>query len=195
MSRLASRSRVAVLVATGAWLVHQLRYALVFGGDASAHVDAHAHQYLDLVGPALAWAAAAALATWVLSLGRPDVEASRGGRLRAVWLRASLALVLIYGLQETVEGLLAPGHPNVLLGVFGHGGWIALPLAIVVGGAVALLLRGARAARQAVSRAPQLRVGVAWPALRLALPAAVDRVRSSHVLARKLAGRAPPRTI
>jgi hypothetical protein len=195
MVRLAVRWRVAVLVAMGAWMVHQLRYLLLPAGDEPGHAQAHAHQYLDFAGPLLAWALAAALATWVASLARSDELARDGVRARAVWARAVAALVVIYSVQESVEGLLAPGHPNVLLGVFGHGGWIALPLAILVGGGLALLLRGSRAVREVVARARRVVVALARPVLRVALPRPVDRVRPPAPLATKLAGRAPPRTV
>jgi len=194
MSLSAPRWRVAVLVAMGAWVVHQLRYALVFSSDASAHVDAHAHQYLDLASPLLAWAVAAALATWVISLARPDSRTGMTGS-RAVWLRASTALILIYCAQETVEGLLAPRHPNVLLGVFGSGGWIALPLSVAVSAVLVLLLRGARMTREIVARTRRVVVALARLLPRVAMPRSVARRRLSHVLATKLAGRAPPRTV
>jgi hypothetical protein len=191
MSRLRTRWRVAVLVALGAWLVHQLRYALAHGDDAAAHAHAHSHQYLDFAGPLLVWAVAAASASWIASLAR-ERDDRQPTPLRSAWLRASAALILIYCVQETGEGLLAPGHPDVIAGVFGSGGWIALPLSILVGAAVALLLRGARAAREAVARARRVDLPRILTPEPLVASRPVARVRRSHVLATKLAGRAPP---
>ena len=42
-----------------------------------------------------------------------------------LWLAGWAALVLIYATQETLEALLATGHPAGVAGVFGHGGWWA----------------------------------------------------------------------
>lgn len=198
MSLSAPRWRVAVLVALGAWVVHQLRYALA-AGDHAAHSHEHAHEYLTLAGPLLVWCVAIASASWVLSLGRtdprrPPSNAPAPSR-RGVWLRASAALIAIYSLQETLEGLLVPGHSNALLGVFGHGGWIALPLSLAVAGAITLALRTARAAREAVTRARRVALTVLIAQAPVALAPRIELARSSHVLATKLAGRAPPRTV
>lgn len=194
----APRWRVAVLVALGAWIVHQLRYALV-AGDHAAHSHEHAHDYLTVVGPLLVWAVAIASASWVISLGRTDPrQQARGGAAPSrcgIWMRASAALIAIYSLQETLEGLLVPGHSNVLLGVFGHGGWIALPLSIAVAGAIALALRTARAAREAVARARRVALTVLVAQPPVAVAPRIELARASHVLATKLAGRAPPRTV
>jgi hypothetical protein len=180
------------MVAMGAWLVHQLRYALAHGAEAHAHAHAHSHQYLDFAGPLLILAVALATASWVLSLCRSADLAGRPSSVRAAWFRASLALILVYCVQESVEGLLAPGHPDVLGGIFGSGGWLALPLSVLVGAAIALALRGARAARAAVASArPEVRISEPPP---VALPLEPARSPRSHVLATKLAGRAPPLT-
>jgi hypothetical protein len=55
----------------------------------------------------------------------------------------SVSLLAMYSLQESLEGALATGHPGGLAGVFGHGGWVAIPLSAAVGLALALALRGA----------------------------------------------------
>lgn len=185
---------MTVLVALGAWIVHQLRYALAHGDDAGAHLAAHSHGYLDAVGPVLVWLVALAAASWVLSLSRHVGSTGTGPSTAAVWARASVALVAIYCFQEAGEGLLAPGHPDVLAGIFGSGGWIAVPLSIAVGAIAALAVRGGRAVRSAVARdrvrrersepSPLLvpHVVVAAPWARRAWP----------VLASNLAGRSPP---
>jgi hypothetical protein len=62
-------------------------------------------------------------------------------RLAVLWPACSAAIVALYTAQEATEGVLAAGHPAGAEGVLGHGGWIALPLAIVAGLAVAAALR------------------------------------------------------
>jgi|SRR5215213_7557384 len=187
---LADRSRVAVLAAMGAWLVHQLRYTLAVGGESAAHAEAHGHHYLDFTWPLLLGAVAVALGSWVFSLRRSQPSRAAAPDLGTVWIRASLALIAIFCAQETAEGLLAPHHPQLLEGIFGSGGWIALPLSALIGGAIALALRGAQAARAVAARlkqpaVPRRRRGTRRRALAV-------RHRRSHVLAHKLAGRAPP---
>jgi hypothetical protein len=193
-SRLAPRWRVTVLIALGAWAVHQLRYALAFGADADAHLEAHQHDYLDLAGPALLWMAALAAACWVVSLSRSAGELGPAPAWRTVWMRASSALIAIYCVQEAGEGLLAPGHPDLLAGMFGSGGWIAIPLSAAVGALAALAVRGARAVRTAVARAraaAPASSSVASPAPHAQRAGARLR-RRPPVLASNLAGRAPP---
>jgi len=101
-----------------------------------------------------------------------------------------MALFALYAVQESLEGLLESGHPVGLAGVLGHGGWVAVPLALLLGLVVALLLRGraaivghvaGRAARGA-SRRP------ARSLLRL------PRISPAPLepLAGHLAGRGPP---
>lgn len=87
--------------------------------------------------------------------------------------------------------MLSNGHPEGFNGVFGDGGWWAVPLSLVCGVAIAAALRGARAAiRWVVSRRRRPRASHERPAAaprprRLALPRLVP-------LAGAAAGRAPP---
>lgn len=67
-----------------------------------------------------------------------------GLSLLALWLICAISLVAIYSVQELLEGLLATGHPAGLVGVFGYGGWWAVPAAVCVGLVLAALLHGAR---------------------------------------------------
>jgi hypothetical protein len=46
-------------------------------------------------------------------------EPAAPGRGLRLWLTASLGLLAIYGGQESLEGLLASGHPQGLVGIFG----------------------------------------------------------------------------
>ena len=190
--------------------VHQLRYELAFGPRTSKALTAQGHAYLSSLTPwivllatlaigislgllARRWATAATAATAVARRpGRAAASAPRWPGLR-VWLLAALALVAVYAGQEFLEGLFATGHPSGLTGIFGDGGWWALPAALVVGGLLALALRGGAAvvaALRPVRRVPSLRAAVAAfvpvpsaPALVLPTP-----------LSRAAAGRAPPRS-
>jgi hypothetical protein len=107
------------------------------------------------------------------------------------WRAASLALVAIYVVQESLEGALAGGHPAGIAAVFAGGGWTALPLALLIGGLIALLTRGARAAEGALH--PWLAVVlVARPARSLVATATSSACPRRTPLARLLAGRGPP---
>ena len=159
--------RSSALIALGAFVVHQLRY-LEGGGES-------AHGYLEALLPVLVLLAASAVAgTFVsaVSSGRAS------GRAAAGWVSCSVALLVIFGVQETVEGVLSAGHPGGPAGVLGHGGWIAVPLAIVVGWVVSLLLRGLASVER--------RLAGGRPAAARRAPASLGRARAMQ--ARALTG-------
>ncbi len=191
-SRLAHRGRIVVLLALGAWLVHQLRYTFALSHESAAHAEAHGHEYLSLTGPLLFAAVALATTSWIFSLTRERSPREHSLSAAAIWLRASLALLVVFCVQETAEGLFSPHHPQLVEGIFGSGGWIAVPLSVAVAGVIALAMRGARAAREAVARAHHHLGYPARPLLDPRRPSDLRRPRRSHVLAGKLAGRAPP---
>ncbi len=58
-----------------------------------------------------------------------------------IWALVSLVLLGLYCAQELTEGAVAAGHAGGLTGVLGSGGWLAVPLAIAVGGVLTLFLR------------------------------------------------------
>jgi hypothetical protein len=195
------RLRAAALLPLGALAVHQGRYALAFGHRSSAELAAQGHAYLTWVTPLSVILAAVAGAE---VLGRlvtaACARAPRGlgegararRRLRATWLAAALVLLALYVVQESLEGVLATGHPGGLAGVLGQGGWLAVPLAVAVGGALAFLLRAPAVVDAWVARRR------AWVARRrgeLRAPAPRTPPRPAwrlEPLASKLAGRAPP---
>lgn len=148
-------TRAAALLAAGAYAVHELRYAIAFGDHAPHVLEEHGHSHMSLVAPVIGLALALGLGSWVAALARAHRDRVGEPERRpfsSAWLAAAGSLVSIYGLQETLEGLLAPGHPSGLAAVFGGGGWIAAPIALLVGAAIALLLRGARAATRHAAR-------------------------------------------
>jgi len=184
-------SRLAVLPAA-AFAVHQLRYKIAFGG-ASGHVEAETgHAYL---GSVLPWVLLAAAFAIMAGVGRlcSGPGAAGAGRRRSplrLWLGLVVLLVATFAAQEYVEGLLASGHPGGLGGVFGAGGWWAVPAAMIVAGVLVLTLRGERALALAlVGRpAPLAPAPSAPPARRWAQP---WRTPASP-LGSSAAGRAPP---
>jgi hypothetical protein len=121
--------------------------------------------------------------------GRSDGRSS--APFPAIWALASAALLGVYVCQELAEGLLAAGHPGGLDAIVAGGGLVAAPLALGLGFLVALALRGTHAAVEAIARR-----GRATPrakrVARRSRPFAAPVARPSSVLARKLAGRAPP---
>jgi hypothetical protein len=191
MGVLAWRARAGVLLLAGTVAVHQLVYGL-----AGVRPDEHAHAYLAWLTPALfalVFAGVAEVALRVARVGRrPAAPPPRG---RVLWPVLSVLLVAIFAAQETAETLLEheEGHGHALHELLiGHGLWVVAPIALVVGAVLALALRGAAAAEAwvlAVEPAkPEAPAPVAAPRR---APAAVRAV-AGDVLARHLAGRAPP---
>jgi uncharacterized membrane protein len=56
----------------------------------------------------------------------------------------SAALVAIFVCQELLEGAFLTGHPAGLQGIFGWGGWWAIPASLCIGLVLAALFHGAR---------------------------------------------------
>lgn len=180
-------SRIALLVGA-AFAVHQLRFVLAYGDDAGRVLDEPGHRYLPFAAAAAAVLLLLAALRFARAVARPspDPQPSRAA-MSKLWIEHSSALVAIYIGQEGLEGAFTPGHP-----VWEHGGWIVLPLAILFGGLIAALLVGAdRILVEASRRAAAAPEGTRPPP---ALPRhwRVAAVRL-NVVARNLAGRAPPR--
>jgi hypothetical protein len=174
--------RMAALMGAGAFGVHQLRFALAPDNGRSLH----AHGYLTAVGAALVGVLLFTLAAALSRMARGVVE--EAPRLRRLWAGTSVSLIAVYCVQETIEGLLTHGNTT---GMFAGGGWIALPLALAIGLAIALVMRGAAAASAVVAgtrHAPSLRVAIA-PFAVLPRPWSPRR---SRACARHLAARGPP---
>jgi hypothetical protein len=188
--------RGAAVMPAAALAVHQLRYWVAYGPKASSELADQGHSYLSSLTPWIVVLVAMALGGFVGRLA----QAWRTGRhetrspvsLRRAWLGATAALIVIYATQEFLEGLLESGHPAGLVGIFGHGGWWAIPAAVAVGGLLALLIRGGRAALALAARlARPLAPRVSRIARALPRPRSVV-LRRVSVLAARAAGRAPP---
>jgi hypothetical protein len=74
--------------------------------------------------------------------------------------------------------------------MFAHGGWVAVPLALAVGLAIALVMRGAAAATALVAGRAPWRPSLPAAPLHVVLPAWTPRTRLAT--ARHLAARGPP---
>jgi hypothetical protein len=185
--------RAGALLVSAALALHELRYLVAYGQHSQASLAEQGHAYLGLAhafaGTLLALAAASFLVR-VARARRTGVSEAAPPRFAALWAGAAVALVAIYSSQELLEGLVASGHPAGLAALTAHDGLVVLPLATVLGAAVALGLRGAGAVLDAAARPARAR-----RSRRIFVPSASSAVLpppGASVLARHLAGRAPP---
>jgi hypothetical protein len=189
------RLRAAALMPAAVLTVHQMRFLLAFGGGSGEELEKEGHQYLSALAAPIAMSAAIVVGLFFARLasawcGGAGESAPRHGLLRLAFLIGASLLVL-YSCQELLEGMLSSGHPGGFTGVFGDGGWWAVPLSLACGGIIALALRGARAAiRWAAARSRRAKISHGRPTptprpRRLALPRPMP-------LAGAAAGRAPP---
>jgi hypothetical protein len=171
--------------------VHELRYRLEFGADTEAVLAEQGHSYLGALSPLLAFVFAIACARLLLGVarGRPEVT-GRAGLLR-MWLACSAALFAVYTGQELLEGALSTGHPGGLAALFAAGGWMSAPLCLLIGLGLAGVLRLARAVAHRRSAAQCVMRPHVPAAVRIAAASAVLSP-AACLLARRLAGRAPP---
>jgi hypothetical protein len=137
-TRTTAASRTSASIALGAFAVHQLRYLAGYGGGAHTALSAQGHAYLRLLLPMLVVLAGSSLLGTVAAGALSAPRAAH--RRSAGWAFCTVALLVVFGLQETLEGVFAAGHPGGPAAAFGDGGWIAVPIAIAVGGLVSLLL-------------------------------------------------------
>jgi hypothetical protein len=184
MGSAAWRVRAGILVLLGALVVHELRYVL-----AGQHPDAHAHAYMGRLVPfvsALLLLAGIEFIARFMRRRRVRADALAAGGVR--WLALGTILFAIFAAQETAEVLFEHGRLDVADSLIVHGGWLGAPLSFAVAAVVTLLLRGASALLTRTGR------------VRLVRPRAPQRYRllprrsraDVPVIARNLAGRAPP---
>jgi hypothetical protein len=179
--------RLAALLAVASFGVHQLRFVLAYGSGASRQLAHQGHAYLSVLAPLLVGVLMLAVAEFAGGLTRRRSDRIVPGVGRLTWV-ASLSLLCVYCLQELVEGMAASGHPDGLGGIFGGGGWIAIPLAVAAGIFVALLMRGAAAIEAATSGQPLPR-SAPTPLVHLV---GCRQAPHSQRLRRSAAARAPP---
>jgi hypothetical protein len=186
--------RAVGLLSAGAIAVHQLRFVLGYGHDASDVLALEDHSYLPLaealVAVILGAAGLAFIGSLLLASKGRSTDSGSATPFTRLWAYASTALVAVYTLQEGFEGEFSAGHPSGVVGIFGHGGWTAIPLALVVGALIALLLEGARRAvvsvrsRAGLTAVPRLS-RTRWQRLPVGFP-------KLDVLSQHLAARGPP---
>jgi hypothetical protein len=192
--RRALTGRGFVLFPAAAYAVHQLRFELGYGAGSNAALAAQGHGYLDSLAPWIGILLALGLGSFLARLVRASAGAPDRLRRRsfAKLVGAAWALLFVaYVVQEWLEGVFAAGHPSGLQGVFGHGGWWAVPLSGLASVAVAALLRLAETVVEAVTPAPRPLFPHAGAPLLRPVAATVPAISP---LARRLAGRAPPGT-
>jgi hypothetical protein len=164
------------LLPPAAFAVHQLRYLLAYGSASGAELQRTGHSYLHSVVPWLVMLVALTAGCFLRSVGRAFSGQTSRARFTlsftGLWLACAASLVAIFAGQEFLEGLFATGHPAGLVGIFGYGGWWALPAALCVGLVLATVFHGARWVVKEVAR----RFG-ARPRVAAAVPPGVARPR------------------
>jgi hypothetical protein len=168
----------------GALVVHELRYVL-----AGQHPDAHAHAYMGRLVPAvsaLLLLAGTEFLARLMRQRRVRTDAFAAGGVR--WLALGTILLAIFCAQETAEALFEHGRLDITDSLIVHGGWLGAPLSFAVAAVITLLLRGANALLARTGRVPlhRARASQRYRLLRRRSGTAVP------VIARNLAGRAPP---
>lgn len=138
--------RVALLP-PAAFAVHQLRYMLAYGGHAGVMLERTGHSYLHSVVPWIMLVVTLVLGGFLVALGKAFAGHNTAARytrsLLGMWLACTACLIAIFSGQEFLEGLFAIGHPAGLAGIFGYGGWWAIPVAAVIGLLLAAIMHGA----------------------------------------------------
>jgi protein-S-isoprenylcysteine O-methyltransferase Ste14 len=149
------RATSGALLLPAAFAVHQLRYLLAFGAGTDTELERTGHSYLHSVVPWLILLLALAAGGFLRALGRAFSRQTTVRRYSlsfvALWVACTGALVAIFAAQELLEGVFATGHPTGLPGIFGYGGWWAVPAAACIGVVLAACFHGARWIVEAVA--------------------------------------------
>jgi hypothetical protein len=163
--------RSATVVAAGAISVHQLRYLVGYGGDASRALDDQGHAYMAGLLPVLALLAGLTIVGTVAAglAGARTAPASGSSAIR-VLLYAG-AILVAFGAQEVLEGVLFAGHPAGIAAMLANSGFVAIPLALVAGWTALLAVRGLETFEQQLAAAARSGPRTSG---RTALPAASD---------------------
>jgi hypothetical protein len=188
-------ARRASLLALGALALHQLRYALAYGGDASSVLARQGHSYLGAVVPVLMALALSLVCARLVAaaLGRLGADPDRSPSRRAETVAFAAALLAIFAAQELTEGVLAAGHPGGVAAVLAHGGVVALPLALAIGAVIAAVDRLLASAERTLVTLARARAARAGHPASAPLPAApLVRGLAIRTLEFGLARRPPP---
>lgn len=184
--------RLAGVIAPSALLLHELRYLIGFGHHAHEALAERGHAYLPLAGgvAGLLLALAAAQLIVALDRARRTARAEEPPGLLRIWVVLALALLAVYIGQELLEAALTPGREISAATVLAEGGWSALPLAVAIGALAALIVRGAGRRLAVVAR--RARPRPARGSLVIPRRRGAPVLAPVPVIARHLAGRAPP---
>jgi hypothetical protein len=147
-----STPRSAALIALAALAVHQLRYLLAYGSGAHTELLREGHAYLFQSLPVLIGFGLSAIAA---GLVRAMLRGAAGTAIASHRLRAllyAISIAAVFAVQETAEGLLFAGHASGIAAVFGAGGWLVLPLAMLSGALCAALDGGLAKLESLVAR-------------------------------------------
>jgi hypothetical protein len=182
-----------LLIPAAALVVHQARYTLAYGARANAELAAQGHSYLHSLVPWTVLALGIGASLFLRRLAHTARTGHSGTFTRlpaaALWSVTTFGLLAIYAVQETLEALSVSGHPAGVAGVFGHGGWYAIPAAAVVALGVVALLRVGRAVLRLAAQCAPRTARLSAPTLRIPLSVALV---AATPLALAAAGRAPP---
>ena len=182
-----------LLIPAAALLVHQLRFTLTYGSAADAQLTATGHSYQSSLVPWVVLMLGIGLSSFLRRAAHAARTGDPGAFVRlspvGLWAVTTVGLVVVYAVQESLEELYASGHPTGFSGVFGHGGWWAVPAAAIVAVGVVALLRLGRAVLRLAGRAGARRGR--FRRARPSFPRAFVLVAPAP-LARAAAGRAPP---
>jgi hypothetical protein len=180
----------AALVPPAAFAVHQLRFLLAFGNGAGAELEKTGHSYLHSLVPWIVALLGLAAGLFLRAFGR-----ALGGRHRlartwtasflTLWVACTFALVVIYTVQELIEGAVLAGHLPGLVGVFGFGGWWSVPASAAVGLVLAAVYCGVDVVLTEVTRrvGARLQVPVATPCAAVGPRPLLARPRSAPLAA------------
>ena len=178
--------------------VHQLRYYLAFGSGAGRELTREGHGYLTAVEPFALLGVAIAAGTFLGALAHARrltpgaTPGSRVPRFASLWPLCAATFLAIFCAQELIEGALSPGHPAGIAGILAHGGWIAAPLAVLAGAALAATLA---VSERLIALAARARNARAYGrAFRVVRPRHAPLARDWRLDPRSgvVAGRAPP---
>ena len=166
--------------------LHELRYVSTASGYTGSHRPL---DWLSLVAPLITMSLTAVFAVALTVTARRGTT-DHSTRLRNIWVTASGGLLTTFAAQELLQGVLYPDHPMGLHALIGHGGWVVVPLALLLGGVVAVVVGVARELERRCFEPGRLLL--AWLPPTQVFAHSVARWLRDTPLARNLAGRAPP---
>ena len=182
------RIRAAAFTLAGALVVHQARYALA--PPQNHHAAEAAHGYFAWLMPLTVMFLFLTAVELASRLHRSTAKGPRLPGKTVLWIVATASLSGVVLAQEAAEIYFSHGHMPSTSTLLGQGGWLIFPLSAVVGLALALALKGVARLEEWMRERNAKR-----PAFeRTVSPrqVSIPRAATTSILARRLAGRAPP---